>query len=190
MPSLLTLAGLCNSLTLCSASTVFPLSAVFPLCCAPLYLDFAGRGNLKSELREIICAPPPRLWQLEICSTFTFKIIFPSFFSNAFSPWKSMFHFPPMNICFDWICLSSRFVLKSVCRQDTHPKFWRSDTSVPICHETASWWNCKLNLTKISLSLNLAFGVWISIWGNNSILLLCTDFALSLVEIVSLLKMF
>ena len=150
----LTVFGLCCIWTVfalhCICNPLYVHSAVLALCCIWTLLRSTVFGLCWTRQFKVgaegnyMCAAP-RLWQLEICSTFTFKIIFPSFFQQCLSLWKSMFHFPPMNICFDWICLSSRFVLKSVCRQDTHPKFWRSDTSIPICHETASWWNCKLN---------------------------------------------
>ena len=80
---------------ICLHCAVFALCCiwtVFAMCYASLYLDFAGRGNLKSELREIICEPPPRLWQLEICSTFTFKIIFHSFFCFSLEIYIKKFH--------------------------------------------------------------------------------------------------
>ena len=123
MPSMLTLSGLCNSLTLCYACAVFALccistwlyldfavfglylhstvfvihcmctllylhSAVFGLCCAPLYLDFAGRGNLKSELREIICVPPPGSDSWRFAQFLPSKLfsLLPSFF--PFFLWK------------------------------------------------------------------------------------------------------
>ena len=128
MPSMLTLSGLCNSLTLCYACAVFALCCictvlylyltVFGLCCIwtvfvlhcicnPLYVHSAvfALCCIWTLLRSTVfglcwtrqfkvgaegnymCAAP-RLWQLEICSTFTFKIIFTSPFIFSIFLWK------------------------------------------------------------------------------------------------------
>ena len=201
MPSMLTLSGLCNSLTLCYACAVFALCCictvlylyltVFGLCCIwtvfalhcicnPLYVHSAvfALCCIWTLLRSTVfglcwtrqfkvgaegnymCAAP-RLWQLEICSTFTFKIIFTSpFIFSIFSlkeggPAKNqLFNLPPCSSmktkCWCKFASTASAIqvdLWPLCLSTTRadPKFWRSNTSTQICDETTSWSNGKLN---------------------------------------------
>ena len=146
---------------MCCIWTVFELWCiwtVFVLCCVSLYLDFAGRGNLKSELREIICAPPPRLWQLEICSTFTFKIIFPSFFFQQCFSLKIYVSLSP-NEHLLWLDLPFKSVCVEVCLSTRHTSqvlaIQHLDSNLP--------WNCilvKLQIEFVPNLIKFEFGFW------------------------------